>query len=536
MSSRKENNRVIIFDTTLRDGEQSPGASLTHREKLEIAHQLALLNVDVIEAGFPVASPGDFKAVREIAETVVGPSIAGLARCVNKDIDICAEAVAPARKPRIHVFLATSKIHRQYKLKKATSEIRRLAVTSIKRARRRCKDVEFSPEDAARTERAYLAEIVEAAIDAGATVVNIPDTVGYSVPNEFGAVIAHLFDKVPNINNALINVHCHNDLGLAVANSLAAIRNGARGIECTINGLGERAGNAALEEVVMAIRTRSDQFHGLWTNIKTENLYKVSRLVSRLTGIRVQRNKAIVGANAFSHESGVHQDGMLKKRSTYEIMKPADIGLDSSALVLGKHSGRHAFKHELARLGIILSDDEQNRAYEHFIELADKKKYIYDDDLLMIAREEMDKDSNVYILDYLHVSTGTNAVPTATVRIRKGGEVKQDAACGDGPVDAVLKSIDRMTGIQGKLLDFSIEAITVGKDAMGEVSVQVSFGDERISSKAASTDIVEASAKAYLSCVNRFLSRKLFAKTARQKVRGKKKSVRSLRKTRRKRA
>ncbi len=286
----------------------------------------------------------------------------------------------------------------------------------------------------------------------------------------------------------------------------------------------------------MAIRTRSDQFHGLWTNIKTENLYKVSRLVSRLTGIRVQRNKAIVGANAFSHESGVHQDGMLKKRSTYEIMKPADIGLDSSALVLGKHSGRHAFKHELARLGIILSDDEQNRAYEHFIELADKKKYIYDDDLLMIAREEMDKDSNVYILDYLHVSTGTNAVPTATVRIRKGGEVKQDAACGDGPVDAVLKSIDRMTGIQGKLLDFSIEAITVGKDAMGEVSVQVSFGDERISSKAASTDIVEASAKAYLSCVNRFLSRKLSAKTARQKVRGKKKSVRSLRKTRRKRA
>lgn len=508
MSTEKENRRVIIFDTTLRDGEQSPGASLTHREKLEIAHHLAMLNVDVIEAGFPVASPGDFKAVQEIAGTIKGPSIAGLARCVNKDIDVCAEAVAPAKKPRIHVFLATSKIHRQYKLKKAQSEIRRLAIASVKRARGYCKDVEFSPEDAARTERAFLAEMVEAVIDAGATVVNIPDTVGYAMPDEFGSLIAHLFEKVPNINKALINVHCHNDLGLAVANSLAAIKNGARGIECTINGLGERAGNAALEEVVMAMRTRPDEFGGLWTNIKVQHIYNVSRLVSRLTGMRVQRNKAIVGANAFAHESGVHQDGMLKERSTYEIMTPRDIGLDCNALVLGKHSGRHAFKHELTRMGIVLSHEELERAYRRFIELADKKKHIYDDDLLTLAWAEMEQESNVYILDHLNVSTGTNAIPTATVRLKKGEETKQDAACGDGPVDAVLKAIDRMTGMKGKLLEFSVEAVTIGKDAMGEVSVHVAFGTETVSSKAASTDIIEASAKAYLSCVNRFMSSK----------------------------
>ena len=497
---------VTIFDTTLRDGEQSPGASLNHREKVELAHQLALLNVDVIEAGFPIASPGDFRAVKEIAETVKGPVIAGLARCIDKDIERCAEALADAPKPRIHVFLATSAIHRKYKLHKAQSEIIRQAAASIRYAKSFCENIEFSPEDAARTEPPFLAQVVEAAIDAGATTINVPDTVGYAIPDEFGALIAYLFDRVPNVNDATISVHCHNDLGLAVANSLAAVRNGARAVECTMNGLGERAGNAALEEVVMALRTRCDAFGSLRTGIKTDRIYRVSRLVSRLTGMSVQRNKAIVGANAFAHEAGVHQDGMLKERRTYEIMRPEDIGIDGTELVLGKHSGRHAFRHHLARLGIVLEAEELDRAYGRFIELADKKKNIYDDDLMMIAQEQMADASRVYMLDYLHVSTGTQSVPTATVRIRKGDETLQDAACGDGPVDAALKTIDRMTGIQGKLLDFNLQAVTVGKDALGEVNMRVAFGPDMVSAKAASTDIVEASARAYLSCVNRLLS------------------------------
>lgn len=498
--------KIIIFDTTLRDGEQSPGASLAHREKIELAHQLELLGVDVIEAGFPIASPGDFKAVNEIAQIVKRASVAGLARCVKKDIDSCAAAVAPAKKPRIHVFLATSEIHRKYKLKKAMNEILKQAVDSVKYARTLCNDVEFSPEDGSRTEPEFLAQIVEAVIDAGATTVNIPDTVGYSIPSEFGATIGRLFECVPNINNAIINVHCHNDLGLAVANSLAAIQNGARGIECTINGLGERAGNAALEEVVMAIKTRKDMFPDMYTDIKTESLYKISRLVSRLTGITVQRNKAIVGANAFAHESGVHQDGMLKQRTTYEIIRPEDIGKEGNEIVLGKHSGRHAFKHRISRLGITLSDKELEKTYERFIDLADKKKIIYDDDLLMIAREEMVQASRVYMLDYYNVTTGTSTVPTATVRLRKGDKLIQDASCGDGPVDATLKTIDRICGIQGKLIDFSVQAISIGKDAMGEVSIRVSFEKSIVSAKAASTDIVEAGAKAYLSCVNMYIS------------------------------
>lgn len=505
----KKKDKVIIFDTTLRDGEQAPGAGLDQREKLEIAHQLALLNVDVIEAGFPISSPGDFAAVKAIAESVRNPVIAGLARCVRKDIERCAEAVAPAAKPRIHVFLATSEIHRKYKLRKAKSEILKQAVASIKYAGTFCRDVEFSPEDASRTEPDFLAEIVEAAIDAGAGTVNIPDTVGYAIPNQFGALIGGLFETVPNIHEAVISAHCHNDLGLAVANSLAAVQNGARGVECTINGLGERAGNAALEEVVMALRIRSDLFPNLTTGINIGRISKISRLVSRLTGISVQRNKAIVGANAFAHEAGVHQDGILKERTTYEIIRAEDIGIDGCELVLGKHSGRHAFRHHLAKMGIALKSDELEQAYERFLNLADKKKQIYDDDLLVIADEAMAKTSRVYMLDYLHVSTGTETVPTATVRLRKGKEVIQDAACGDGPVDAALKTIDRITGIQGRLMDFSLQAITVGKDAMGEVSARVGFDDANvISAKAASTDIIEASAKAYLSCVNRFLSNK----------------------------
>lgn len=498
-------NRIIILDTTLRDGEQSPGASLNNREKIELARHLAALGVDVIEAGFPVSSPNDFLAVKEIASTIKGPSVAGLARCLNKDIERCAEAVCCGQKPRIHVFLATSKIHREFKLRKAQSEILKQAAASIKYAKSFCNDIEFSPEDASRTEPDFLAQCVEAAIDAGATTINVPDTVGYAVPDEFGRLIAYLYEHVPNISRAVISVHCHNDLGLATANSLAAVQNGARGIECTINGLGERAGNAALEEVVMAMRTRPDVFGSFSTGIKTERLYKISRLVSQLTGISVQRNKAIVGANAFAHESGVHQDGMLKERKTYEIMRPQDVGLDGTELVLGKHSGRHAFSHQLARIGIKLSSEELDKSYEEFLALADKKKFIYDDDLLMIAREQMLEAQSVYLLDYFHVSTGTATVPTATVRIKKGSETIQDAACGDGPVDATLKTIERITGIPGKLTDFSLQAVTMGKDAMGEVSLRVSFEKETLSAKAASTDIVEAAAKAYLSCVNRYL-------------------------------
>ncbi len=506
MKNAADRKKIMIFDTTLRDGEQCPGASLNHREKLEIAQHLARLNVDVIEAGFPIASPDDFRAVQAVAGQIKGPAVAGLARCLNKDIERCAEAVAPAgKKGRIHVFLATSPIHRQYKLKKDKAEIVRQAAASVGYARNFCEDVEFSAEDASRTEPDFLAEVTRAVIDAGAATVNIPDTVGYAIPTEFGALIAHLFAQVPNIRRAVINVHCHNDLGLAVANSLAAVQNGAGGVECTINGLGERAGNCALEEVVMALRTREDIFHAA-TDIRTRELSAASRLVSRLTGMVVQRNKAVVGANAFAHEAGIHQDGILKERSTYEIMRAEDIGIDGSDLVLGKHSGRHAFADRLKKMGFRLEAAELERAYNRFIDLADKKKTIYEDDLVAIARDEMEDVAGIYVLDYLHVSTGTKTVPTATLRLKKGAEVIQDAACGDGPVDAALKTIDRITGAKGKLLDYGIQAVTVGQDAQGEVSLRVAFGSEIFSGKAASTDIVQASAAAYLNCVNRLLA------------------------------
>lgn len=504
----KDHNKIIILDTTLRDGEQCPGASLNHREKMELARQLEMLGVDVIEAGFPIASPDDFRAVRDIAATVKKCSVSGLARCIEKDIQKCAEAVGAAKSPRIHVFLATSEIHRKFKLKKSQQEILKTAVKFIKYANSFCKEIEFSPEDASRTEPDFLAEVVEAAIDAGAKTINIPDTVGYAYPTQFGDLISYLFEKVPNINDAVISVHCHNDLGLAVSNSLEAILRGARGIECTINGLGERAGNAALEEIVMAIKTRKDIFKNISSNIDTTRLHKTSKLVSQLTGISVQRNKAIVGANAFAHESGIHQDGMLKERSTYEIMRPEDIGLDSTELVLGKHSGRHAFSHHLGNMGVRLSGKELDKAYESFKILADKKKYIYDDDLMMLAREGMKENSDAFTLDYFHVSTGSGTIPTATVRLKHGDETLEGASCGDGPVDATLKAIEKLTNANGKLLDYSIQAVTVGKDALGEANLRVAFGKEILSAKAASTDIVEASAKAYLSCINKhFLSR-----------------------------
>jgi len=496
--------RVDIFDTTLRDGEQSPGASLNAREKLEIAYGLARLGVDVIEAGFPVSSNGDFKAVNEIATKVKGPVIAGLARCMKKDIDICAKAIAVARKRRIHVFLATSKIHRDAKLHMTRPQILKKAVWAVRYAHKFCQDVEFSPEDATRTEPDFLAELIEAVIKAGASTVNIPDTVGYTTPDQFGKLIAYLLSHVSNIHKAVVSVHCHDDLGLAVANALAAVENGARQIECTINGIGERAGNCSLEEVVMALKVRRDVFD-VTTGINTQELCRVSRLVSRLTGIGVQPNKAIVGRNAFAHEAGIHQHGMLQDRRTYEIINPEDVGADGTELVLGKHSGRNALRSHLLKLGIQLSEKELNSVYDKFKELADKKKLVYDDDLVSIAREQMNTVvDELYRLDYLHVLSGTTVVPTATVKLRQNGRVMQDVDYGDGPVEAVIKTINRITKVRGRLLDYSLHAVTVGEDAMGEVSLRVAFGKNVFSAKAASTDIVEASARAYLSCVNRY--------------------------------
>ncbi len=517
-------NRVLIFDTTLRDGEQCPGASMGLREKLEVARQLARLQVDIIEAGFPIASPGDFEAVKAVAEQVKGPIIAGLARCLDMDIVRAAEAVAPAgKRGRIHVFLATSAIHRQFKLRKAKQEIVKQAVAGVKKARKYVADVQFSPEDASRTEPEFLAEVCRAVIDAGATTVNIPDTVGYAVPDEFGALIGYLHEHVPGIDQVTVHVHCHNDLGLAVANSLAAVKNGARGIECTINGLGERAGNCSLEEVVMAMRTRND-FYNLNAGINTREIFRASRLVSQLTGMVVQRNKAIVGANAFAHESGIHQDGMLKERSTYEIMMPEDVGISGTELVLGKHSGRHAFADHLNKLGFRLNAEELKLAFDEFIALADKKKTIYDDDLVAIVQQQMTEAPPIYTLQYLHVSTGSSTVPTATVRLKRNEEIVQDAACGDGPVDAALKTIDRICDLQGRLLDFALQAITSGKDALGEVSIRVDFGGHIVNGKASSTDIVEAGAKAYVNCINRYLADQNGAQPPKKRTRTKKKT------------
>lgn len=496
--------RIIIFDTTLRDGEQSPGASMATAAKVEVARQLERLGVDVIEGGFPISSPGDFEAVKAVAKAVTEPSVAGLARCVRADIDAAAKAVEKARKPRIHVFLATSKIHMKYKLKKAEQEILRLAVESVKYAKKFVDDVEFSPEDASRTEPGFLAQVFDAVVDAGAGTVNIPDTVGYAIPEEFGRVIKHLYENTRNGRNAVISIHCHNDLGLAVANSLTAVMNGARQVECTINGIGERAGNCSLEEVVMAIRTRKDLLD-FQTAINTREIIKSSRLVSKLTGIIVQPNKAIVGHNAFAHEAGIHQDGILKERTTYEIMKPADIGLTESRLVLGKHSGRHAFIERLRDLGYRLSPSDLDRAFAAFKVLADKKKEIYDEDLQAIVQEQLVTIPSTYELDYVHISSGTSTIPTATVCLKKGKDVLQDASCGDGPVDAAYKTIDRITKMKCRLLDYSLQAVTGGKDAMGEVVVRVRHGKNEVTGRGASTDIIEASTKAYINAVNRLL-------------------------------
>ncbi len=499
-------NRIYIFDTTLRDGEQSPGASLTVREKLRIGRQLVKLGVDVIEAGFPIASEGDFEAVSAVARSLKGVAVAGLARCLKKDIETAAKALEKAESPRIHTFLATSKIHREFKLKKSKAEIVRQAVRGVETARRCVDTVEFSAEDAARTELPFLAEVTAAVIAAGASTVNIPDTVGYSTPEEFGAIIRYLFENVPNISRAVISVHCHNDLGLAVANSLSAIRHGARQVECCVNGLGERAGNASLEEIVMALKVRRD-FWKVATGINTRQIYKTSRLVSHLTGIPVQRNKAIVGENAFAHEAGIHQDGVLKERTTYEIMRPRDVGVPRSLLVLGKHSGRHAFQDRLKSLGYQLAPQELERAFEKFKTLADKKKHVFDEDLQSLVDEQLTRPPAVYTLDYLHVSSGTGAVPTATVRLKKGEELFQEASTGDGPVDAACRAIDRITGIECEIQKYELRGVTGGKDALGEVAVTVRSGRRIVNGRASSTDIIEASVKAYLNAVNRLAAR-----------------------------
>ncbi|PIQ88808.1 MAG: 2-isopropylmalate synthase [Candidatus Omnitrophica bacterium CG11_big_fil_rev_8_21_14_0_20_42_13] len=500
-------DKVIIFDTTLRDGEQAPGASLNKEEKIQIAGALSELGVDVIEAGFPVSSKGDFQSVKSVAAAVKKSSICGLARALKKDIDAAYEALKKAHRPRIHVFLATSKIHMKYKLKKAKDEIVRLSCDSVKYASKLVGDVEFSPEDASRTDPEFLFRVVETVIKAGAKTVNIPDTVGYSEPQEYGSLIAAIKNNVPNINKAVISVHCHDDLGLAVANSLSAVKNGARQIECTINGIGERAGNASLEEIVMALKTRPDLFGGLSTAIKSARIYKTSRLVSKLTGFTVAPNKAIVGANAFRHESGIHQDGVLKKRSTYEIISPQDVGFYETGLVLGKHSGRHALKERLKAIGIKLSEVQLARAFELFKSLADKKKQIFDEDLIAIVEDEIRVSSPIWQLDDFRINSGFRAVPEAWVRLKRKGKNFQAESSGDGPVDACYKAIDKITGLKGRLVDYSIHSVTAGKDAQGEVAIKIRIKNDIISARAASTDIIEASAKAYINAINKFSSK-----------------------------
>jgi 2-isopropylmalate synthase len=501
-------DRIIIFDTTLRDGEQAPGFSMNVVEKLEMARQLARLQVDVIEAGFPISSDEDFEAVREVAKTVgqleAAPSICGLSRVGLGDIDRCWEAVRYARKPRIHTFVATSDIHLKYKLRKSRAEILRAAVEAVRHARGYCEDVEFSPEDASRSDFEYMCEVLEAVIEAGARTINIPDTVGYAVPREWGERIARIRERVRNSHRAILSVHCHNDLGQAVANSLTAIQHGARQIECTINGIGERAGNASLEEVVMALRTRKD-FFGVETGVRTEEIYRTSKLLSHITGVHVQPNKAIVGENAFAHEAGIHQDGVLKERLTYEIMRPEDIGRAANKLVLGKHSGRHAFKSRLADLGLDLEGGELDRAFKRFKDLADKKKEVYDDDLLAIVKDEMTQIPETYVLAYLHFVSGTGLIPSATVRLLREGQPFQDSGTGDGPVEAVYSAIDAITGVKGRLMDYNLRAVTQGRDAIGEVSVKVDFDGTVVVGKGSSTDVIEASARAYLNAVNRMM-------------------------------
>ncbi|MBD1880037.1 MULTISPECIES: 2-isopropylmalate synthase [unclassified Coleofasciculus] len=517
MNVEPSQDRIIIFDTTLRDGEQCPGATLNVDEKLSIARQLARLGVDVIEAGFAYASPGDFEAVQKIAKTVGtedGPVICSLARAIKADIEAAAEALKPAVKGRIHTFISTSDIHLEYQLRKTRAEVLAIAEEMVAYAKSFMDDVEFSPMDAARSDPEFLYQVLERTIAAGAKTVNIPDTVGYMTPSEFGDLIKGIKENVPNIDQAIISVHGHNDLGLAVANFLEAVKNGARQLECTINGIGERAGNASLEELVMALHVRRQYYNPFLgrpeeseeplTNIDTKQIYKTSRLVSNLTGMLVQPNKAIVGANAFAHESGIHQDGVLKNKLTYEIMDAQSIGLTDNQIVLGKHSGRHAFSARLKELGFELSESELNKAFLKFKDLADKKKEITDWDLEAIANDEIQQAPELFRLELVQVSCGSNSQPTATVTLRTpAGEELTDAAIGTGPVDAVYKAINRVVNVPNQLIEFSVQSVTAGIDAIGEVTIRLRHQDRVFSGHAANTDIIVASAQAYVNALNR---------------------------------
>ncbi|HET7787324.1 MAG TPA: 2-isopropylmalate synthase [Myxococcales bacterium] len=506
-----QTDRVLVFDTTLRDGEQAPGASMNLAPKLQVAKALAALGVDIMEVGFPVASPGDFAAVEAVARQVQGPVICALARASRPDIDAVLKALEPAPRKRVHVFLATSPIHREHKLHMSAEDVVRVAIGAVEYARERCADVEFSAEDAARTEPDFLVEVVEKAIAAGASTINIPDTVGYAVPAQFGGLIEHLRKHVRGIENAVLSVHCHDDLGLAVANSLAALQAGARQVECTVNGVGERAGNCSLEEVVMAIRTRADYLQ-LHTGIRTQNLYATSRVVSAATGFHVARNKAVVGQNAFAHESGIHQHGMLQNAETYEVMRPEDVGFKSTSLVLGKHSGRHALATRLREMGHDLEPGQVDRVFEELKKLADKKKEIYDGDLdaLLVNLFQNGQGAGRWQLVSLSAVSGTGTPPSAAVSLlRRDGRKVDEAATGDGPVDAVFKCIERITGVKARLRDFRVESVSAGEDAQGEVSVVVEYEGRTYRGRGLNTDIVLASAEAYLEVVNRITAGRL---------------------------
>ena len=506
---------VKILDTTLRDGEQSPGASMNTEEKIQIAKQLEKLRVDIIEAGFAAASPGDFEAIKRISETVKESTVCSLARALEKDIKAAGEAIKPAKKKRIHTFIATSDIHMKYKLKMSPDEVVKRAVEAVKYAKEFTDDVQFSCEDAGRSDMSFLKEIIDETIKAGATTINIPDTVGYRFPHEMGEMIKELYEFIQN--RATIAVHCHNDLGLATANSLYSVLNGARQIECTINGLGERAGNAALEEVVMAIKTRNDIFKDITTNINTKEIYPTSRLVATITGIEPQPNKAIVGKNAFAHESGIHQDGVLKHKQTYEIMRAEDIGLETNAIVLGKHSGRHAFKEKIKSLGFDLKEDELNKAFERFKVLADRKKEITDDDLRMIITSELTTVPQIYKLKKLQINDCSEGVPSAAVTIEYNGKDITDAGIGDGTIDAIFKTIDRISGFNGTLNDYKVKAVSKGKDALAKVVVKVVFDKNKpaVIGHGLSIDTMLASAKAYIGALNSYIFMKDILKTKR---------------------
>ncbi len=499
--------QIRIFDTTLRDGEQSPGASMNLAEKLEVASALVDLGVDIIEAGFPIASPGDFESVRQIATTIRGATICGLARCAEKDIDRAWEALKTAPQARIHVFLATSAIHREFKLRMTPDEIVERAVAGVRRAVSHCDDVEFSPEDACRTEHDFLCRVVEAAIDAGATTINVPDTVGYTTPGEIYDRFKMLRDRVPNMDKAVLSTHCHDDLGMAVANSLAAVDAGAGQIECTINGIGERAGNAALEELVMAMKTRQDFYH-CQTNINSKRLVPVSRLVSKTTGINVQRNKAIVGRNAFAHESGIHQDGMLKERTTYEIMSPEEVGFTKTDLVLGKHSGRAALADRAKQLGMTLTGEQLQEVFEAFKELADKKKEIYDGDIVALVQQKISETvaPEWTLVDY-EVTSGKNQTPNVRVTLRRDEQdITEQVAQGDGPIDAAFWAVEKITGIQVVCKDFRVRSATLGRDAIGEVNLEVEHEGKTYRGTGVSTDSVESTILAMLNAINRIVA------------------------------